>query len=127
MVYDLSAERHPAKIDGLPPAPSRKCSWNPLEKAEELVQAAARDHALVELRREKLQKETAEKPHNSCAFIRMIKRIGSWRRTNCSVRFARFPHLFARPLTGPFDSNEAVTRDCSYARTNLDQILDLEA
>ena len=65
--------------------------------------------------------------HNSCAFIRMIKRIGSWRRTNCSVRFARFPHLFARPLTGPFDSNEAVTRDCSYARTNLDQILDLEA
>jgi hypothetical protein len=63
MVYDLSAERHPAKIDGLPPAPSRECSWNPLEKAEELVQAAARDHALVELRREKLQKETAEKPH----------------------------------------------------------------
>jgi len=29
-----------AQIDGLPPAPSRECSWNPLEKAEQLVQAA---------------------------------------------------------------------------------------
>jgi antirestriction protein ArdC len=28
------------QIDGLPPVPSRECSWNPLEKAEQLVQAA---------------------------------------------------------------------------------------
>src|SRR5208337_2456677 len=28
------------QIDGVPPAPSRECAWNPLEKAEQLVQAA---------------------------------------------------------------------------------------
>ena len=28
------------QIDGVPPAPARECSWNPLEKAEQLVQAA---------------------------------------------------------------------------------------
>jgi antirestriction protein ArdC len=28
------------QTDGLPPAPSRECSWNPLEKAEQLIEAA---------------------------------------------------------------------------------------
>ena len=28
------------QIDGIPPAPYRECSWNPLEKAEQLIQAA---------------------------------------------------------------------------------------
>jgi antirestriction protein ArdC len=28
------------QIDGVPQAPSRECSWNPLEKAEQLIQAA---------------------------------------------------------------------------------------
>ena len=28
------------QIDGVPPAPTRECSWDPLEKAEQLVQAA---------------------------------------------------------------------------------------
>jgi antirestriction protein ArdC len=36
IAYVFNAEQ----IDGVPPAPSRECSWNPLEKAEQLVQAA---------------------------------------------------------------------------------------
>ena len=36
IAYVFNAEQ----IDGVPPAPSRGCSWNPLEKAEQLVQAA---------------------------------------------------------------------------------------
>jgi putative DNA primase/helicase len=28
------------QIDGVPPAPSRACAWNPLEKADQLIQAA---------------------------------------------------------------------------------------
>ena len=53
--------------------------------------------------------------------------LGSWRRANCSVRFTRFPHLFARPPAGPLNSDEGITRDCSHGRPYLDQILDLEA
>jgi putative DNA primase/helicase len=34
IAYVFNAEQ----VDGLPLAPSRECSWNPLEKAEELVQ-----------------------------------------------------------------------------------------
>jgi putative DNA primase/helicase len=36
IAYVFNAEQ----IDGVPPAPSRACAWNPLRKAEELVQAA---------------------------------------------------------------------------------------
>src|SRR5208282_778227 len=36
IAYVFNAEQ----IDGVPPAPSRACAWNPLEKAEELIQAA---------------------------------------------------------------------------------------
>jgi putative DNA primase/helicase len=36
VAYVFNAEQ----IEGVPPAPSRECSWNPLEKAEQLVQAA---------------------------------------------------------------------------------------
>jgi putative DNA primase/helicase len=36
IAYVFNAEQ----IEGVPPAPSRECSWNPLEKAEQLVQAA---------------------------------------------------------------------------------------
>ena len=36
IAYVFNAEQ----IEGVPPAPSRGCSWNPLEKAEQLVQAA---------------------------------------------------------------------------------------
>jgi len=36
IAYVFNAEQ----IEGVPPAPARECSWNPLEKAEQLVQAA---------------------------------------------------------------------------------------
>jgi putative DNA primase/helicase len=36
IAYVFNAEQ----IDGVPQAPSRECSWNPLEKAQQLIQAA---------------------------------------------------------------------------------------
>jgi antirestriction protein ArdC len=38
IAYVFNAEQ----IEGVSPAPSRECSWSPLEKAEQLVQGAAR-------------------------------------------------------------------------------------
>jgi putative DNA primase/helicase len=36
IAYVFNAEQ----IEGVPPAPSRECPWNPLEKAEQLIEAA---------------------------------------------------------------------------------------
>src|SRR5258708_9668185 len=46
--------------------------------------------------------------NSNAPFFGTIKRIGSWRRANCSTHFARFPHFFAWPFAGPLESNEGI-------------------
>ena len=107
IAYVFNAEQ----IDGVPPAPSRECSWNPLEKAEQLVQAAnpklqhaAGDRAYYRPSTDSIHLPLKEQfPSAGDYYSTLLHELGHW--TGHAIRLNR-------DLSDPFGS-------IGYAREEL--------
>jgi antirestriction protein ArdC len=99
IAYVFNAEQ----IDGVPAAPSRECSWNPLEKAEQLVQAAnpnlqhaAGDRAFYRPSTDSIHLPLKEQfPSAGDYYSTLLHELGHW--TGHATRLNR-------DLSGPFGS-----------------------